>query len=312
MKYRPKHIAEYILLRSVAFVVCVLPYRAALGLGWGVGALAFFGFGFRRNKVLKRMRSVFGERYSEKEYRRMAWISCRNMVFSAIEVIRVPRVTREWCNSIFEYGESLEILKRYLAETEKGAIIALPHTGSWDLGGIAYSLNDVPTVIIPGRQSNPLANDYFDRVRRDRGINAFPRGDAGSTRKIMHAVRKGGVLAIMPDARMRTPGIEMPLLGGTANLGAGMATFARIAGVPIFPVMVTREGWTRHRIRPFPTVEPDMSLDKQADVQRMTAIVLKEFDREIQADPEQWFWFNSRWVLDPVAEPKKDSDDSDQ
>jgi len=296
----------------VSFIVCVLPYRAALGLGWGVGALAFFGFGFRRTKVLNRMRSVFGERYSETDYRRMAWISCRNMVFNAIEVIRTPRTTREWCNRIFDYGGAREILERHLAETGKGAVIALPHTGSWELSGIAYALNDIPTVVIPGRQSNPLTDAYFERVREARGIKAFPRGDAGSTRKIMHAVRNGGVLAIMPDARMRTPGIEIPLLGGTANLGAGMGTFARIAGVPIFPAVVTRQGWTRHRIKPLPTVEPDMTLDKKADVQRMTAVVLKEFDREIQADPEQWFWYNSRWVLDPVAKPKKDSHDSDQ
>ena len=299
-------------MRSVALVVCALPYRAALGLGWGVGALAFFGFGFRRKKALKRMRSVFGEKYSEKEYRHMAWISLRNMVFNAIEVIRTPRTTREWCNHIFDYGEAMETVKRHLTETGKGAIIALPHMGSWDLGGIAYALNGIPSVIIPGRQSNPLADAYFERVRKARSIEAFPRGDAGSTRKIMHAIRKGGVLAIMPDARMRTPGIEMPLLGGTANLGAGMATFARLAGVPIFPTVVTRQGWTRHRIRALPTVEPDMTLDKKADVQRMTAVVVKEFDREIQADPEQWFWFNSRWVLDPVAEPKKESHDSDQ
>ncbi len=311
MKHRPKHIVEYVLLRGVTFIVCVLPYRAALALAWGLAALAFHVFRFRRTKVIKRMEGVFGDRFTPSEYRHMAWVACRNMVFSAIETLRAPRVTRRWCHRVFEYEEAQKPVREHLA-TGRGCIIALPHMGSWDLASIAYALDGIPIVIIPGRQRNPLANAYFDGVRRRAGIEIYPRGETLSTRKVMHSIRKGKVLAIMPDARMKTPGIEMPLLGGTANLGAGMATFARIAGVPIFPVIITREGWARHRIRPLPTVEPDMTLDKKADVQRMTAVVLKEVDREIQAAPEQWFWFNSRWVLDPVAEPKKDSHDSDQ
>ncbi len=311
MKYEPKHIVEYGLLRVVAFIVCILPYRAALSLGWGLAALAFFVFRFRREKVLRRMNSVFGDRFTASQYRHMAWMSLRNTVFSAIEVLRAPRVTREWCDNVFDYKEAQEIVKRQTA-TGGGGIIALPHMGSWDLGGIAYAHNGIPTVIIPGRQRNPLANAYFDRVRAKPGIETFSRGISTSTRKIMHSLRQGKVLAIMPDARMRTPGIKMPLLGGTANLGAGTATFARIANVPIFPIVVTRDGWTRHRIRPLPTVEADMTLDKKTDIQRMTALVVGMLDREIQAAPEQWFWFNSRWVLDPVAEPKKDSHDSDQ
>ena len=85
-----------------------------------------------------------------------------------------------------------------------------------------------------------------------------------------------------------------------------MATFARMAKVPIFPIIMTREGWAHHRIRTLPSVEPDMTLDKQTDVNRMTSLVMETFDREIQAAPEQWFWFNKRWVLDPVSEPNKE------
>ena len=29
---------------------------------------------------------------------------------------------------------------------------------------------------------------------------------------------------------------------------------------------------------------------------------LQHFDAAIRATPEQWFWYNRRWVLDPVAE----------
>ena len=34
----------------------------------------------------------------------------------------------------------------------------------------------------------------------------------------------------------------------------------------------------------------------------MTAGVLKIMDQAIREHPEQWFWFNKRWVLDPIIQ----------
>jgi KDO2-lipid IV(A) lauroyltransferase len=79
-----------------------------------------------------------------------------------------------------------------------------------------------------------------------------------------------------------------------------MAMFARHAGVPIFPVVVTRVGWTRHVGRIFAPVESDPAADKQADVQRMSQAVMDIISEAIMTEPGQWFWYNKRWVLEPV------------
>jgi lauroyl/myristoyl acyltransferase len=312
MKYRPAHVIEYILLRIVAFILCILPHRAALAFGWMIAAVAYHGFGFRRAETLRRMRIVFGNKFTDTQYRRMAWVSARNTVFNTVETLRIPRTTREWCNHIFDYAEAMKLVKDYTRESGKGCIIALPHMGNWDLAGIAYALNDIPIFVITAKQKNPLVSKYFDDARARSGMVTYSRGEQSDLREMAKHLRRGGVLAILPDARMRTPGIKMPLLGGTANLGTGMGIFARMASVPIFPIIITRKGWTKHHIRPFPALEPDMTLDKKEDVRRMTAFVMNIFDREIQAAPEQWFWINSRWVLDPVKASRKDSYDSDQ
>jgi len=312
MKYKPKHVLEYALLRLIATVVSLLPYRIALAMAWLLAGIAFHGFGFRRAETLRRMRGVFGDRFAPRQYRRMAWISGRNMAFNVVEILRGSRATGAWCEKVYDHQETVAIMKRQMA-IGQGGILAAPHMGNWDLAGIAYSTQGIPTFSIAARQRNPLVNDYFDRVRTTTpGIQTLSRGDSGILKTIVRNLRRGGILAILPDVRMNTPGIQMPLLGGTANLGTGMATFARMTGVPIFPIIITRVGWARHRIRALPAVHPNMDLDKDTDVHRMTAVVLAAFDREIQADPEQWFWFNKRWVLDPVTESERNSNDSDQ
>ena len=40
-------------------------------------------------------------------------------------------------------------------------------------------------------------------------------------------------------------------------------------------------------------------MDKKADIERLTAAVVQLMNKVIQEHPEQWFWFNKRWVLDP-------------
>ena len=119
-------------------------------------------------------------------------------------------------------------------------------------------------------------------------------------RPALRNLKNGHVMAILPDTRMREREIDVPLLNGTANLGRGMALFARLADVPILPRVVTREGWARHRIVMHDPVWPDKTLDKKTDIERMTRTVVKILDAAIREQPEQWFWFNKRWVLDPV------------
>lgn len=303
MKYRPKHIAEYILLRISAFLAAILPYRLTLSFAWFIAAIAFHVFRFRRAETLRRMRLVFGDKYSDREYNHIAWISGRNIAFNAIELLLNKKITKKWVNKIFDYEETLKNLKTQVAKG-KGGIIASPHMGAWYLTGFAVACNDIPAIGIFGKQRNPLTNQYFDNIRKATGVECLIRGDSGILKKIIRLLKKGQFLGIVPDSRMKTPAIEMPFLGGTANLGSGAANFARITGLPIFPIVITRVGWTHHKIRNLPIIHPDMSLDKKTDIKRMTALLVEQFDREIQAAPEQWFWYNRRWVLDPVKQEK--------
>ena len=44
----------------------------------------------------------------------------------------------------------------------------------------------------------------------------------------------------------------------------------------------------------------DKNLSKEDDILRMTSLVMKHVEDAIRQDPGQWFWFNKRWILDPV------------
>lgn len=299
MKHRPRHVAEYVVFRMITSSLSVLPYRASLAMAWLSARLVFLIFRPRVREARRRISSVFGDRFSPGEVRDIAWKSLRNIIFSGVEMVRAPRLNKDQIDALFDYGKTMDVLKAH-CDTGEGTLLALPHMGSWEMAAKAYRLNGLPIFSIGAEQKNELMNAYIGRLRSELATDTVNRGP-GTPRDVLRRLKDGKLLAILSDVRVRFNGVPVPFLGGTANIGKGLAAFAIHANVPIFPGTITREGWFGHRMSIWDPVWPDKSLDKEEDVRRITCSVLGIFEKEIRRDPSQWFWYNKRWILDPVS-----------
>lgn len=300
MRYRVRHLVEYGALRGVAGLLAVLPYRAALAVAWGAAALAFHLFRFRRRETARRIREVFGTATPARSVRRIAWLSLRNMAFNSVEMMRAPRIDLAWIDRhIPAFRDHIGAVQALIAQ-HGGAVIAVPHMGNWDLAGWACHRYGIRMFSIAGKQKNPLVNAWINR-QRESGMTILERG-GGTLKQIIRLLRGGNVLAILPDVRVYTPDLKVPFLGATANVGRGMAMFAITARVPVIPAILRREGWGRHGFDHLPAIFPDPSLNKEEDARRITQAVLASVDAAIRQAPEQWFWYNKRWVLTPVRD----------
>jgi KDO2-lipid IV(A) lauroyltransferase len=296
--HRPKHIIEYILLVLAAGLIRIPPLRVALALGWLVaGSMHYIG-GFRKAEAHRRLRLVYGDRFSNKEIRRIAWISWRNLCFNAVEAIRFSKLTVEDVKKQ-PLADLVPPLLRALEKEKQGYIFATIHMGNWDMAGVSGDLMGLPIFSIARRQKNPLTDAYLNKAR-----NAFNMevilNDSKVLKGVIRRIRAKKVLAILPDVRSRTEALKINFLNGEANLGAGVTLFARQCNCPIYPAVVRRIGWTRHEATVFDPIYPDASLEKAEDWQRMMQQMMDIFTAEIAKTPEQYFWYNKRWVLDPV------------
>lgn len=300
MKYRVKHVAEYAALRFLHGLLNILPERAAMRIGIGLAWLAHKLMRSRVRTAHERIREVLGAGLPDREVRRIAWISLRNTFLNGVEVIRMPRINRAWVESHIADLESIEPLRAHL-QSGKGAILVVPHTGNWDLAGVAAQIMGLPVFFIVGHQKNPLTDAFMNRMRSAPGIETISRHD-GPLRKAIRNLRSGKVLAFMTDVRSRTPGVKVRFLGKEANVVGGMGLFAKQADVPVFPALAVREGVYRHRWKVLDPIFPDPSLDKDEDARRMTQVVMDFYDRSVREQPEQYFWYNKRWVIEPWIE----------
>lgn len=304
MSKKKQHFAEYLGLKSLAGIVNILPYPVAASLGWFIAKVSFRFLGRRKADAQKRIREVFGKDIPQEEVDRIAWKSWLNVVLTAIELMRIARVTLPMAKRITECDDAV---KRLLAhyKTGTGSILALPHMGSWEMAAATARLHGLPLFTIAAHQKNKLVDQFINETRQRAGTPVIMRGD-GTIRQVVKMLRKGNVLAILPDLRRRVAAVKVRFLGAEANVANGMAFFARMGKVPIFPCYVIREGLTRHVVHLLDPVFPDREAEREADIQRMTAEVFEKLDKAIRENPDQWFWYNKRWVLDPI----RDSDPS--
>ncbi len=296
MKHKPKHVLEYILLILVAGLIRILPLRAALGLGWLFAAGAHFIGRVNVDRTHQRIRQVFGNRYPEKEVRHIAWIAWRNLCFNAIDALRYSSLTMEKIRK--QPLASLESrLNEMMKEHPDGFILATPHMGNWEIAGIAADLAGIPLFVIVRKQKNPLMDAYINKMRRTFSMEVLHR-EARMWKGVVDRLKQGKVLAILPDIKVRAKGLTVDFLNGKATIAPGTAAFAQMANCPIYPICVRRIGWTKHDATLLDPITPNPAIEKGEDQQRIMQEVMGAISEEICKTPEQYFWYNKRWVLD--------------
>jgi Kdo2-lipid IVA lauroyltransferase/acyltransferase len=150
-------------------------------------------------------------------------------------------------------------------------------------------------VIVKG-QKNRLVDAKLNEMRGATGISCLPVSD-GLYRDVLKRLKSGQKLGVLSDIRVNEGGIEVDFLGHKAQIGQGAALFARRAGVLLLVAVFSRVGWFRHKIEIKAILEPDMQLTADEDIQRMTQEAFSIFDAAIREHPEQWFWYNKKWIL---------------
>ncbi len=301
MKYKLAHMAEYAAARTVCGLLVALPHRVALALAWGPVRLVFALNGKLRARTRRRLRQALGPERSDRELGRIAWLAFRNLAFTAVEGMRLPGISRAWVDRHMELGE-VAIVHEEL-KIGRGFIVAVPHMGNWELAGIALQSQGVNLMTLVRKQKNPLMNAWINRVRMGTGVEAIDT-KSRNVAEVPQKLNEGNkVLAILPDVRAKAGGMKVRYLGVETEIPAGVAHYAHEADVPVYTAEVVRTGWTKHSWRKTGCIAPDRGLPPAEDRRRIMQYVMDRFSESVRAHPENYFWFNKRWVLGEEAKP---------
>ena len=288
---------EYGTLRFFCGVVNLIPYRLALRLAALYAWTAFHVFRLKRARTLGRLRGVFPEK-SERELKWIAWRSLANVLQNGVEMIRAPKLDRKWMDRYIVDGQKYKDKLQSYVDEGRGVVIMVPHSGNWYMAAWSMAKYGLPLVSIAARQRNPKIDAWMKRQYGD--IEVFERGSAKTLVDIKRRLNEGRGFAILPDLRVPQPDVEVDFLRGKANVSHAGAMFAVKCGAPIVVAVMRRENG-KHVFDHIGTLRPDpAAADKKEEAARLTREAMKMLDARVQAHPEHWFWYNKRWILQPV------------
>lgn len=297
MKSRLAINAEYAALRLACAAVNAIPFPLATALARGLGWLAFRVFGFKRERTLNRIRGVFPG-ISGREANAIAVHSLQNVLQTGVEMMRAPRLDRKWMDRHVVDGAFYKDKLQALVDEGRGVVIMVPHSGNWYMAAWSMAKYGLPLFAIAARQRNPKLNAWMNRQYGD--IEVLDRDCRETLVRIKEKLEAGRAFAILPDLRVRKRDVAAPFLGGEANVSHAGTMFAVRSGSPIVVAQMRRENG-KHVFNHIATLRPDAAAtDKKAEAARLTREVMKLLDVAVRERPGDWYWFNKRWILEPV------------
>ena len=291
---------EYGALRFFCGVVRLVPYRAAMKIAGFLGWLVTDVFALKRQRTMERLRGVFPEK-GDAELRRIARLSFTNLLQTGVEMIRAPYLDRAWMDRYIQDGQLYKDKLQAYVDEGRGVVIMVPHSGNWYMAAWSMAKYGLPLVSIAAKQRNPKIDAWMKRQYGD--IEVLDRGSARTLVDIKERLNAGRAFAILPDLRVPQPDVEVDFLGGKANVSHAGAFFAVKCGSPLVVAMMRREGG-KHVFDHIATLRPNPdAADKREEAARLTREAMALLSRGVMAHPEQWFWYNKRWILQPVPQP---------
>lgn len=282
------------LLQLTLALVGLLPLRPGLALGALLGALA--GRLFRRDRrlALTHLALALPELPADARAAIVARMF-RSLGRLGAELALVHRIDPTLTDYVHLPPETERLFRDALAEG-RGVVAVTGHVGNWELlfrrfvraGWEAYAVGKEPPA--------PAMAAWVERLRGP-GRTIW-RGEPGAAKKLLRALRSGGLLAMLIDQDTKVQGLFVPFFGRPAFTPRAAAELALRAGAVPIAVFTHRRDAGGHEITAR-RLTPPATGDAEADVLALTAAFTAEIEREIRAVPHEWVWHHERWKTRP-------------
>jgi lauroyl/myristoyl acyltransferase len=172
----------------------------------------------------------------------------------------------------------------------RGAILAMPHMGSWDFAGTLAGILGYRIAAVAERFPGSL-NDVVVETRSLHGLQVIPLG-RGAVRAINEVLDDKGLVALLCDLP-QGPGSEICFFGRRAVVPSGPAAIACRRQAPLLPVYCHRRGILSYHIHVDPPIDPPnpSSCRSKEAIAAVMQQVVDRFEVFIRQHPDQWYAF---------------------
>lgn len=274
----------------MVWLLSVLPHKAALMLGKGLGGLVWFiDRGHRKvanDNLLRALPDL-----NPRERGRIVIEVYKNLGLSLAEWGHNQGLSREALLRRVAF-EGFEHADRGLAKG-KGVLIVVAHLGNWEMTGAVVAARLPETVTVAAQaQNNKRFDQYINALRSKAGMKVI-LAESGAAQKMISTLGHNKILGILADQNAGAKGLMLNFFGRPCSVLRSPVLLARRAGATMVCAGLVRKPGGKHVLRMSPPV------DLGGTLAEATSRWLMVFENWIREDPGQWFWVHRRWKEDP-------------
>jgi KDO2-lipid IV(A) lauroyltransferase len=298
-----EHRAEFVLVWVAIKLFRALPMR--IGVGFVAAICRLVGPWLRQNRRALENLAIAFPHYDDARRRDIARAMWANMGRVFAETFYIDRIIAD--PSRLEIADEAQWRARM---HETGSSVGVTaHLGNWELA--IWPMTKFG--LAPAGVYRPLTNPYLDRLLREQRAPLYPSGLLGkgaetevgsghrTARLLVDHVRQSGAIGFVSDHYERR-GVVVPFMGRRTRVTPVPAMIARHVGAGVWMGRCLRIG-TESRFRIDLTEVPlAKTASRTTDTAALTAAMFAVFEAWIREHPEQWMWWNTRWVHEADAQ----------
>lgn len=195
-------------------------------------------------------------------------------------------------------GKQLDVLDIELVwaaiEAGRGAVLALPHSGNWDMAGVWLVQHYGTFTTVAERLKPESLYRRFLEYRESLGFEVLPLtgGERPAFEVLAERLTDNRVICLMAERDLTRGGVPVDFFGEATQMPAGPAKLAIETGAALLPVHCWYEGdgWG---MRVYPELDTS-----SGDVTVVTQALADRFADNIAAHPADWHMLQPQWLAD--------------
>jgi KDO2-lipid IV(A) lauroyltransferase len=176
----------------------------------------------------------------------------------------------------------------------RGAVMALPHSGNWDMAGVWLAQNYGTFATVAERLKPESLYDRFIEFREGLGFEVLPLtgGDRPPFEVLAERLRQNTFVCLMADRDLTRSGVPVEFFGEPTRMPAGPAKLAIETGAPLHPAHIYYDGADC-------VVQIDDAIDTSSgDVGVIIQALADRFAINIAKHPQDWHMLQPLWLAD--------------
>lgn len=271
---------------GLLWLVCRLPHRAALGVGRGLGQLAWLFAGKRRAVVRRNLELCFPDMPAGQRER----IAREHFLALGMSIIEMG--IARWAKP--EYHRRIARLEgtEHLAKAReggRGVILLAAHFTTLEIMGCLLALETGEFDAVYRRNRSPFITELLRSGRERQAARTIEKRDI---KAMVRGLRQGRTVWYAPDQSYDRKGSAVVSFFGVPSMHTtATSTLARLGDASVVPFFPRREKDGSYTFILLPALEDFPGDDPVADTQRYVDLM----QEHILTCPEQYFWIHRKF-----------------